>query len=878
MGSNHKISRISRFILSLILPGYVDETVLGDYEEIYSRIWEKEGKIKAIGWFWKQIIKSSIPFLKESIQWGTIMLTNYIQNGFRYLFKNKIYSLINITGFSVGIASCFLLFLFIKSEITVDDYNENIDNIYNVQTFLKFNGSEFYGTATNAVIAGELRENFPEISYAVRFKSFGGAVLKYQDKEITEFSTQYIEEDVFKIFSWPLISGDQETALKEPNSVVISERLSERLFGKENPVGKSIQINGGTLFKITGLMQNIPENSWFGINLIVSFKTLETPQNLASPIYTGWNNHNFRTFALLKPNVDLKSITDRMDKILYERAGDELEANGSSKQYLLRSLKDVYLRPLNSTNQPIERVYIFSIVALIVLVLACINFINLSTARSVKRAKEVGIRKVLGAFKNKLIAQFMTESLLTSFISFVISILLIYLLIPGLNGITQTDFYNLLDKPVFYFLILLFFTIFIGAVSGIYPSLVLSNFQPAIILSDAKSSGSVKSSLRSIFLVIQFSISIVLIFSTSVIINQIDFLKNKDVGYDRENILVTRLPGNVDRNAAFNTLNNSLQKYDEIKSISFSSTVPGNNCASNMKQPEGFTREQAFLVDEINIDENYFSTYGIDLIKGRNFSKEFSTDAFDAVIINEKMVEMCGWDDPIGKLFIIPADFKIPGRKNRKVIGVVKNHQKRSLSNPINPLFAICDPTYPYTFNDRRYVSIKIDGRKTASAIENISKEWKQLYGDEEINYSFMNERFERQFSRYELYRKLISYFTILAILISLLGLVGMASFLAESRTKEIGIRKVLGASTFLIINIFIKDFIKWIVLSCAIALPAGYYFMNGWLNNFQYRSSIPVWIYLTSAFIALSFALITIGFQVFKAANAKPVDSIKYE
>jgi putative ABC transport system permease protein len=804
------------------------------------------------------------------------LVWNYIKIVLRKIKRQKGYSFINITGLAIGMACCILMVLYILSELSFDTFHEHADRIYALGVQSEREGYEFRGTSSNATAAEVLQNEYPEVAEAVRYGFKPETSFTYEGKRFTLGDVLYADENVFKVFTWPMIKGEPDSALSAPHTIVITEETAGLCFGESDPINKILKF-GEEMFVVTGVVKNVPENSSIDFDALCSFKTLYTLESL-NPILTGWLSHNYNTFLLLKEGVQPGELEKKFPALLERFAGDEMRERGATESLFLHPLRQLYLNPPWTSRGPIFYVYIFSVVAVLVLLIACFNFMNLSTARSATRAHEVGMRKVLGASRKSLIGQFFSESLFFSFVSLLMAVMIVLLILPSINSLTGRVLkLNVGELPWMIpgFIIL---TFFVGLAAGSYPALLLSRFIPVKVLRGRLSSVKSNTKLRRGLVVLQFFISITLVICTVIIVRQLFFLQNMDAGFDKENVVVIPAQDDAIRKSR-KVIKEEFKKNPNISSVAASSTIPGGGYPNNIKIPEGYAESEAVLMDEINADHDFLPTMGIELVAGRNFSKEFGTDVLHSVLINETAAKQFGWDNPIGKT-IKSRDPRKAGKeyKEMTVIGVVKDFHLRYLTQKIEPVFIGSDPDYPLPFNYMDVISVRFKPDDMAGTLDFMKKQWGKIFPNIPFEFYFLDEIFGLQFRQIERSRKIFSYFSFLAIFIACLGLLGLASFAAEQRTKEIGIRKVLGASVSGIVLMLSREFTKWVVIANAIAWPIAYFVMNQWIQNFPYRVNIGIGLFFASSLIVLLIGLLTVSYQAIRAALANPVNSLRYE
>jgi len=815
------------------------------------------------------------------------MLNNYLKIIFRNIVRQKGYSFINIFGLAIGMVGAILIMLFVHDELSFDNYHKNGDRIYRLERKGVFNGKNYHIGVTAHPMGPAMANDFPEIEQSVRIWPVE-LMVKDRFNTYAEERVFFADQNLFQVFSFPLVTGDVNSVLTKPNSIVISVDMRQKYFGNSNPINKTFTLqwdNQDLDFKVTGVMENIPRNSHFHPEFLGSYSSLD--QLLGNERLNVWISNSIYTYLLLKKNTNPEDLYPKfpqfIDKYMGETArkflGPDLNVN-DFLQFRLRPIADIYLySKLSWEMEPtsdINRVYIFSSIALFLLIIAGINFMNLSTARSARRVKEVGLRKVAGATRAHFIGQFLGESILLSSIALIVALILTELVLPAFNSFTLKELSINYFNDYFFISTFILIVLFVGIFSGSYPAFYLSKFQPAQALKSTQSSisGSGSPLLRKLLVVIQFSISIVLIIGTTVVMDQLGYMQNKKVGFEKEQVLVI----SSQDNSVFNKLDiikADLKEDPAIIHVSASSKVPGNrNYSDSGFRKEGANNDDLIIMHHFAIDEDFIPTLGMEIVAGRNFSKEFQTDA-EGFIINETAYKRLGYqsaDEAIGKNIgeiesIDPMTFE-----DRKIIGVVKDFNFRSLHNLIAPLILEIDPEQLY------YVSIKINSNNISETLQSIEKNWKKYSPQYPFDYFFLDDNFNNLYLAELRTLKIFTVFALLAIFIASLGLLGLASFTSEQRTKEIGVRKVLGASIFSVVLLLTKEFTKWILIANIIAWPVGYWLMNSWLQNFTYRMELGIGIFIFATTIALLTAILTVSLQAIKAAMANPVDALKYE
>lgn len=807
------------------------------------------------------------------------MFRNYFKIAFRNLWRNKSFSLINIVGLAIGIATCLIIMLFVNNELSYDKYNEKADQMYTVFFQGNVQGEKMNEASVMPPVAQTLKKDFPEVEAATRLRNYGTPKLVYNNKSFKEDAFAFVDSNFFQVFTLPLIEGNAKTALLEPNTVVITKALAKKYFGSEDPMGKVIAFKDGNnaACKVTGVIDKVPVNSNFHFELFASMSGLPEARE------DSWMTSNFFTYLVLAKGYDYKKLEAKLPQVVENYMGPQmLKAMGTSLADFRKAGNDVsfHLEPItnmhldpgfpNALGQSgdIMNVYIFAAIAVFMLLIACINFMNLSTAGASKRSKEVGIRKVLGSLKAELVKQFLFESVVIAAFALLLGLVLIYLALPAFNQLADQNLsLNFSEHP---FLIpgLILFVLLTGILAGSYPAFYLSSFKPVAVLKGKFSAGKKNIGLRSGLVVFQFFISILLIVGTTVVFKQLSYMQKKDVGYNKDQVLIipdTWMLGN-NQHAFYQQLAND----PHIASVSRSGYLPAgpsnnNNFFVSPDQNPG----QMVKTLRYDVDENYIATLGIKMLAGRNFSKEYSTDS-SAVILNETAARVLGWGNKAVGHNISRTDNQ--GQKNTyHVIGIVKDFNFRSLHESISPLVMSFTP-------DPSVLIAKLKTKDAAALIAKLSKTWSSFGAEDAMSYSFLDDRFNNTYKAEQKTGTILGIFAGLTIFVACLGLFGLAMFTAQQRTKEIGIRKVLGASVTQVTNMLSKEFLKLVIIACVIAFPLSYWAMSKWLQDFAYRTDISWWVFVIAAVISLLIALVTVSFQAIKAALANPVKSLRSE
>jgi len=681
----------------------------------------------------------------------------------------------------------------------------------------------------------------------------------------------FVEGNVFDVFSFNMIKGDPSTALTDPLTIVITEEMARKYFGSEDPLGSSIRVEASGQsadLKVTGVIESLPHNSHFHADFLASFKTYEAIAG--DDEMQSWSSNNYATYLLVEENYDIYALKQQLNPFIDRHMGEEMS---QQTQLVLQPLTDIHLHShLDSeieSNSDIAYVYIFSVIAFFVLMIAAINFMNLSTARSSQRAKEVGLRKVVGAHRTQLIKQFLSESLLTAFAALAVALILVNILLPRFNQFINREFTLNLSGNMALFVGLILVAVFVGIVSGLYPAVFLSSFQPSSVLKGSKEQRRRKFSLRTVLVVFQFAISIVLIICVGVVTSQLKYIRNINLGFDEEQVVV--LPSSPKISSRLESVKTQLYENQNIISVSAASRVPSGRLldASGARVIRGEKSEPVnFMIALLRVDHDYIPTFGMELAAGRNFSKEMPTDATSAFILNETAIREIGWEssqEAIGKEFGY-------GRQEGQIIGIVKDFHFESIHHTIAPIVMVLSS------HSLVQVAVRISPNDIPGTMAFLQRKWQEYRPNYPFSYYFVDERFDQHYRSENKLLQLFGYFAFLAIFIACLGLFGLALYTAEQSIKEIGIRKVLGASESSLVFFFSKEFSKWVLLANIIGWPVAYFAMTKWLANFAYRTSLNLWIFFLAGALAFFIALITVSYHSVKAAIANPVKALRYE
>jgi putative ABC transport system permease protein len=859
-----KPPKIGLWILKKLLPKEEKQFFIDGIEERYSREVEEKGLILALFWYSKDTL-FSIPYLfLDNLTWGIIMIKNYFTTTYRNFKRQKIYTFINLAGLVMGMSVSIVVLLYINYELNFDKFHKNEHQIFRV--VVQHSGS-FMGTNkwvwTPDLLAPTLKNYFPEIINTARVEDLRDASLSYQDNNYTE-SRFYLSDPAFlKMFSFHLIQGNPDTALDKPFSLIVTEKMSKKYFGRKNPLGKIIRLNDRHNFEITGILKNLPNNSHLKFDFLGSFSSL----NLISggKYMNNWNSSNYQTYIQLKEGSNPKELESKIPKCLSKHK------KGPHSKYLLQSLGKIHLSGTLpgelDKNSETKYIYVFAIIGLLIILITCGNYMNLSTARSVKRVMEVGLRKVIGATRNQIIKQFIGESILFSLMALILSLMLVYLLLPVFSKVLDRDlsFYAIFNIPVFFTLVAV--ALLIGFLSGCYPAFYISSFQSHRIIKGNYKSGSKGSLLlRNSLVLVQFFITIGLIISSLIIAQQFSYIRNKDIGFSKDQILSIKINRyNTQLKDKIELFKRELLKSPSILAVSKSNWPPTNIRSGDYPTWEGQTKEDRYLFHNLLTDYDFLGLFKIDLIKGRKFTKEYSTDLESSYIVNETAAKIMGCKNPLGKKF--GYSYR-PGR----IIGVVKDFHFVPMNLKILPLAIRLD------LKRSNYLYIKVDTNDLNRTITSIGQKWRDFSPGFPLDFTFMDDMFNQIYQEDQRQATMFSCLTLIAIFLAALGLFGLVSFSVEQQTREIGIRKVLGASVNHLINLIIREYLKIIVLASLMVSPVVWYTMNRWISNYAYRIEIKAGVFVLGISLSLLIALTSVIYQAYKAATNNPVTSLKNE
>ncbi|HOO98621.1 MAG TPA: ABC transporter permease [Bacteroidales bacterium] len=790
------------------------------------------------------------------------MIKNVFKTALRHIRKHAGYSLLNIIGLTLGITSALFLSIYVSDEISYDRYHENADRIYRVSSKITETDDQFTWIVAQIPMGPQVVSDYPEVESFVRFINMPQALYSFEDKQYVEEDFFYADSTLFDVFSFKVISGDVRSAVRDPGKIVMTETAAARYFGSEDPVGKVIR-TGSTTFEVTGVIGDIPTNSHF------RFDAVSARNNLPKQLGT-WGNFGVFTYLLMPEGLDVKAFEKKMQGMYDAHMKTIFEPLKINIEYILEPIKEIHLHSTNAAEpEPtgsITYVIIFGIVALFLILIAAMNYMNLATARSASRAREVGLRKVVGSGRGMLIGQFLSESIVLTLISLIISIILFMALLPSFNILAGKSFsLSVLYSPeaiISVFMLLLV----AGIIGGSYPAFFLSAFSPVTVLKGEITQGSGGSMFRKILVVIQFTISVIMIICTLVVFRQINHLKTMDQGFDQENVISLQLR-NQEMVRKYPVLKALLLENTDIKYVTSTNTPIGEGSGKVIFSME---TDQGMVQRGINfavVDHDFVETMGIEITEGRDFSRDMPSDTLYSVVVNQTLANRMGWEEPINKKVVLGEGQQI----NARVIGVMKDYHQTGMYNEIESLMLV----YRETTNT---IYIKLSGQNNEQIINYIGDKWRETFPDQPYSYTWLSERFNNQFEADEKRGLIFTIFTMLAIAIACLGLFGLASYMVEQRTKEIGIRKVFGADEGVVIRLILKDFLLLVLISIALATPAAWYLMTRWLENYVYRSGISVFLVIFAAFITLALTIITVSYKAYQAAILNPVQSVRTE
>ncbi len=870
-------------LLEWFLSPDLKEDVQGDLHEFYHKRIKQVNTRQADKEYWRAVFHYLSPFFfrlqsnnhNQSISPSPIMIRNYLKIAWRNLMLRKAFTAINILGLAIGLATCLLIVLFIQHELSYDGYHANAKRIFRMNIIGAISGKEIKTAPMSTPAGPVLAREVSAVEATTRLHHQGTFIVKHANESFKEEQVIFADSNFFEIFSFPLLKGNPETVLKEPKTLVVTETIAEKYFGNSDPIGKTLKLGERGEFRVTGVCKDVPSNTHFHYNIFASANGISMGDKwLASGAYT---------YVLLREGYSIEKLNAAMPAIINKYIAPEIQEflgitlaefikKGDKLGFAFQPITDIHLHSHLEgeieANSDIKYIYIFSAIALFILLIACINFMNLSTAGSANRAKEVGIRKVLGSVQGQLIGQFLSESVLVTFIALLVALVMVVLALPYFNQLSGKDFALSVLVKGFMLPSIMLACLFIGLLAGIYPAFFLSAFRPVSVLKGRISAGFKSSWLRSTLVTTQFVVSIGMIIGTIVVYRQLNFIQNKKLGFDKEQVLV--LQDTYVLGKQLNSFKDEIKKLSQVANATLAGYIPAglsNNGSDGFKLEDGSNHDATYREKTYGIDEDYLATLGIKLTAGRNFSKDFRSDTA-AVLINASAAKRFGWKNPLGKRLSTLGNGDPSTKRTYTVVGMVKDFHFESIHQSIAPLVMFYGA-------DNYQIAIRTRTNDIPQLLELLEQKWR-AQTDNPFAYSFLNDRFNKTYQSEQRIGKLFSIFATLTIIISCLGLFGLAMFTAQQRTKEIGVRKVLGASVMSIIVLLSKDFIRLILLAILIVTPISWYAMSQWLKDFAYRVEISWWIFALSGLLAIAVALITVSFQSIKAALMNPVKSLR--
>jgi putative ABC transport system permease protein len=860
-------TRLAKGILSLITDEVMLSSIIEDVEYRFAQDLRKKGRLKAELSRAFQFVMIVVPLLIEAASGGVSMFKNYIKIAFRNIKKHLGFSFINIFGLAVGMTVCLLMLMYVVNEISYDDFHEKGDRIYRLACDWGTEGSKMKFAGSMPAFAPALNAEIPEIEAAARIRHNSEMIiLGAQNEKYKQSQIFHADPEMFDIFSWKLLEGDTSSILADPFSVVVTQKIAKKYFNNDDPIGKTLDIDGN-LYRVTGLLEDFPPNTHLACEILISYETIHSLDEYPSQPWTQWGDD--LTYFVLKENSSLDSVADKVNALLTQNTGE----------WFTKKM-DLVMQPLSKIHWDTESrgdvgakgnivyVYLFLSAAILVLAIACFNFMNLSTSRYLDRMKEIGIRKVVGANRKQLIRQFLIESLLVTTISMVFGVLLFNILYSSLYSYLGAPFGFSVSLFQNLYAIVVLMVLLVGLLAGSYPAWFMSRFHPADIINKRATKGTARVSFRNVLVVLQFAISVILIVGTIFIYQQIDYMKNTDLGFDKDDVVLAYFPfTNPQAKEKYPVLKNEFLKHQNVVEVTGVYTVPGINSQYNMTvRKKGGEEEDSVSIQVLPADFGLVKSLGLEIVSGRDFSEEFSLDSQESAILNEAAAKMFGYENPIGEKILLF------GEREVSIIGVVKDFHVKSLHSKISPMLIYIDPKF-YLLT-----ATKIKPEDSETTLAYMGDVWKTVLGESEFNYRYMKDAYYSFYAAEEKTGKLISIFTMLALFISCLGLFGLAAFMTNRKVKEIGIRKVLGASVRSIAALYSKEFMKWVIVSNLVAWPIAYFLIDRWLGNFAYRIGLTPMPFLLSGIAVLLIALITVSSHAIRAAMANPVDSLRSE
>ena len=844
---------LARWLFSVFSDERYHQGIAGDCEELWQAQAAYNGTLAAHAWLWRQVAVSIPLFFWESFKWSLSMFKNYFKTTFRHLGRHKGYAAINIIGLSIGLACTFLILMWVQDELAYDRFHENLPRLYRAFTHQVYSGQVFNFRDTPGPLAEALETGFPEVERAITVLVSQGAVVKYQGRQYDEDGLCMASPGFFDLFTFPLAKGDGSHPLVGKASILITEENAKKYFGDDDPLGKTLTVNDID-FKVTGVLKNIPRHSHLQFDLLVPFEN--APELFGYSI--NWHSNWPSTYMLLKPGVDADVFAEKIKGVI------QAHSQGSSIEVWMQPVSKIWLYRLTGEKAGMLYVQIFSAVAFFVLLIACINFMNLSTAKAVNRAKEVGLRKVFGAYRERLIVQFYGESVLLAVMALLIAIVLVAAGLPLFNQLAGKEMTLAMLNDYKIWMLFVGVTLVTGFVAGSYPALVLSAFKPVSILGRRFTSHVGGATFRRALVIFQFTLSVILLLGTAVVREQIHFIRTKDLGYDNKNLLVVRL--RMETRGKYNVIRSELSNLPGVVAVTGTDKLPisgGNSTTSYVW--DGKSPDFKLLINKVYIDYDYVRVMGMTMAEGRDYSMASSGDINASYILNEEAIRRMDMEFPLGK------SFGYEGQMGT-IVGVIKDYHFMSLRNEIEPMVMMVNPARIH------YLLIRLDSAQASATLPYIETVWKRINPGFEYEARFLDEVMSFWSRSEERTEALVTFFTLLAVVISSLGLLGLAAFMAQKRTREIGIRRVLGASTQGLVGLMSREFLILVLISNALAWPVAYWVMKRWLDNYAYHTQISWTLFAVAGVASMAIAFLSVSVQSVKAALSDPVQSLRVE
>jgi putative ABC transport system permease protein len=808
------------------------------------------------------------------------MFKNYFKIALRNLLRNKFYSLLNILGLAIGLTCVILIGLFLKEQLTYDKNYEDYERIYRLGSHFEVQGKPDEFAISSIPIAPVIKDEMPGIvEEMVRFFEPGTNVFKYKEKEFYEDNIVFADSTVFDVFTHNIIAGNKQDALDDPNEIVLSESVANKFFGGENPIGKVLVTGDNINFTVTGVFRDIPANVHYRYDGLMSMATMakqagEERFNSRQPMMF-WNINNF-SYVKLHEGAEISQLMEDFDRVYQKYMAATGERLNMKFDLMAMRLDKIHLNSNLQNDKPVGNInylYIFAIVALFILLIAAINYMNMATARSSRRAREVGIRKVVGARRHSLHWQFLIESMLVAFLAMILAIVAAELLLPLYNHVAGATYNLKFSQNYVLYGGILVVTVLVGLASGSYPAFYLASFQPLRVLKGELTSGKSSAMMRKILVLVQFTISIIMIIGTLMVSRQLNYVQNKQLGFNKENVVVMRIRDREALSKA-SVLQDKLEIIPEVKMTTLTDSYPSAEFSKILMKVEVDSEMKEKAVNLHFVQANYTEVMGLKIAKGRTFDENMKTDETEAVLANQAALRHFGWEEPLGKRVFLGVGGAEENIRRMKVIGVLEDYHYDSLHNKIEPMFLFL------TSRPLPNVLIRIDGNNISATLQQMQAAWDETLPNYPFKYEFLDENLSRYYEAEQKLGVIFRVFAIICIVIACLGLFGLSAFIAERKTREIGIRKVLGATTANITYILSKQFAIWVIIANFIAWPLAFWGLNFWLKNFSYKISIwnNVWIFVLAGLLALLIALFTVVFQALKAAHTDPANALKYE